>query len=73
LLGLQGTKRTIREYAPALAVCAYRLQDLLWKVPLLIHSLWDDYRLYLRPYGQIWEAVCYAAPAARQANPQPCF
>jgi FkbM family methyltransferase len=63
LLGLHGSARIISEYRPALAVCAYHLQDHLWKIPLLIQSLNPNYRFYLRPHGQIWETVCYAIPA----------
>lgn len=63
LLGLRGTARIISQTHPALAVCAYHLQDHLWKIPLLIHSLSEKYRFYLRPHGQIWELVCYAIPA----------
>lgn len=63
LLGLRGTARIISQHSPSLAVCAYHVQDHLWKIPLLIHSLNRNYRFYLRPHGQIWETVCYAIPA----------
>lgn len=48
---------------PTLIVCAYHLQDHLWKIPLLIHSISPDYKFYLRAHGQSWETVCYAVPA----------
>jgi hypothetical protein len=59
LLGLSGSRRLIAENTPALAVCAYHVQNHLWEVPMAIHSLNGAYRLYLRPHGQIWETVCY--------------
>jgi FkbM family methyltransferase len=62
LLALQGSARIISRHRPALAVCAYHLQDHLWKIPLLIQSLNPNYRFFLRPHGQIWETVCYAIP-----------
>jgi hypothetical protein len=50
--------------APILAVCIYHKQDHLWKVPLLINSLFDGYRFYIRSYmaGRL-ETVCYAVPS----------
>jgi hypothetical protein len=45
-----------------LAVCVYHVQNHLWKLPLLIHSLNPGYRFYLRPHGQVWETICYAVP-----------
>ena len=62
LLGLLGTRRWISVARPSLAVCAYHIQDHIWRIPLLIHSLHPGYRCFLRPHGQIWETVCYAVP-----------
>jgi len=62
LLALSGTRQLIAREKPALVVCAYHLQDHIWRIPLLIHSFNRDYRFYLRPHGQIWETVCYAIP-----------
>ena len=62
LLGLRGTRQWVSTAQPALAVCAYHLQEHVWQVPLLIHSFHPGYRYYLRPHGQIWETVCYAVP-----------
>jgi FkbM family methyltransferase len=59
LLGLSGSRRLIAENTPALAVCAYHVQNHLWEVPIAIQSLNGAYRLSLRPHGQIWETVCY--------------
>ena len=59
---LEGARRIITQYRPALAVCVYHVQNHLWKLPLLIHSLNPSYRFYLRPHGQVWETICYAVP-----------
>lgn len=60
LMALEGGRETIRQHAPSLAVCAYHTPDHLWRIPLLIHSMRDDYSFFLRPYKQVWELVCYA-------------
>jgi FkbM family methyltransferase len=57
---IRGSQQLIRQRGPAIAACVYHIQDHLWKIPLLIHSLNQAYRFYLRPHGQIWETVCYA-------------
>jgi len=62
LESLGGSASVIKRFRPKLAVCAYHLQDHLWKVPLSIHRLNPGYELYLRPHGQIWDLVCYARP-----------
>ena len=60
---LAGARQIIARDRPSLAVCVYHVQDHLWKLPLLIHSLNPHYRFYLRPHGQVWETVCYAVAA----------
>jgi FkbM family methyltransferase len=63
---LAGAHALIREHAPVLAVCLYHSQEHLWQIPLLIRSLSDRYRLFLRRYSDaLWEQVCYAVPAHR--------
>jgi FkbM family methyltransferase len=59
---IAGARSLISRHRPVLAVCVYHVQDHLWKLPLLIHSISPEYRFYLRPHGQIWESVCYAVP-----------
>jgi FkbM family methyltransferase len=68
LLGLSGSRHIIHETAPSLAVCAYHVQNHLWRIPLLINSFRSDYRFYLRPHGQIWETVCYSIPNSVEAG-----
>jgi FkbM family methyltransferase len=63
---LEGARRSIQTHRPILSICAYHQQDHLWRIPLFIHSLVEDYRLFLRPHcGDGWEFVCYAVPANR--------
>jgi len=61
-----GGARTIAEHQPALAVCVYHKQDHLWMLPLAVHRMNPSYRFHLRPYGFIWEEVCYAIPPHRR-------
>lgn len=60
---LSGAGRLIARCAPVLAVCAYHRQDHLWRIPLLIASMSDRCRFYLRPHLlEVWDLVCYALP-----------
>jgi len=66
LEALQGARRTIRTNRPILSICVYHKQDDLWRIPLFIHSLAEDYRLYLRAHDvDGWQLVCYAVPEDR--------
>jgi hypothetical protein len=63
---LAGARRSIQTHRPILSISVYHKQDDLWRIPLFIHTLVEDYRLFLRPHevdGK--ELVCYAAPANR--------
>jgi FkbM family methyltransferase len=63
---LEGARRSIQTNRPILAVCVYHRQNDLWRIPLFVHALVEDYRLFLRPhYGDGWDLVCYAVPANR--------
>jgi len=63
---LAGATRTIRRHVPILAICCYHLQDHLWRLPLLMRSLSEEYRLFLRPHDlAAWDLVCYAVPLRR--------
>jgi FkbM family methyltransferase len=63
---LKGARRTIEAHAPLLEVCVYHTQDHVWSIPLLIHALNPDYRLFLRPHkDEVWDLVCYAVPPGR--------
>jgi FkbM family methyltransferase len=63
---LVGASKIISQHTPILAVCVYHQQNHLWQVPLLVQSLYPDYRLFLRPHEEDgWQLVCYAVPVNR--------
>jgi FkbM family methyltransferase len=70
LAALTGAAQVISKHAPVLAICLYHVQDHLWRIPLFLRSLREDYRLFLRPH-QVdgWQLVCYAVPPARLVAP----
>lgn len=58
---LDGSKMIIKKYNPKLAISVYHHPRDLWELPLLIHKLNPDYRLYLRHYSrEVADTVCYA-------------
>jgi FkbM family methyltransferase len=64
--GVTGAQRLLQEHAPALALCVYHRQDHLWKVPLKVRELSDQYRFFLRPHLlEVWDLVMYAVPLRR--------
>jgi FkbM family methyltransferase len=65
---LEGATRTISTHLPILAISVYHLQDHIWNVPLLIHSLSDSYKFYLRRYTPrvLDDLVLYAIPTHRK-------
>jgi FkbM family methyltransferase len=67
---LIGCSGIIRAHRPVLAICVYHHFDHLWRLPLLIQSLADQYRFYLRPHRAAgWDLVCYAVPVERVQLP----
>ncbi len=63
---LAGARRSIQTHRPILSICVYHRQNDLWRIPLFINTLVEDYRLFLRPHeGDGKELVCYAVPANR--------
>lgn len=61
LRGLRGAERLIRTHKPRLAVCAYHHMRDLWELPLAIHELMPEYKIYLRHHTNLeYETVCYA-------------
>jgi FkbM family methyltransferase len=63
---LQGASTLIRRHVPFLAICVYHSQDHVWRIPLSVRSLSEEYRLFLRPHLlEVWDLVCYAVPADR--------
>jgi len=63
---LAGAKRVIGSHSPTLSVCVYHRQEHLWTLPLAIHAMNSRYCYYLRPYGFVWDEVCYAIPRAER-------
>jgi len=56
----------IAKSSPLLSICVYHRQDHLWKIPLAMQSLCDDYRIFLRRHsGEFWDLVCYGVPPDR--------
>lgn len=63
---IAGASRVIEQASAVLAVTVYHCQDHLWRIPLLIQSLSDQYRFFLRPYAEeYWDVSCYAVPVSR--------
>ena len=64
---LAGMCQTVARARPVLAICAYHRQDHLWRVPLAIASMCEDYDVVLRPYGaEGWDLVCFGIPRERR-------
>lgn len=59
---LQGAEQTIRQYRPKLNLAAYHRSADFFALPLAVHALCPDYRLYLRhhPYVPAWDTNLYA-------------
>lgn len=69
---IDGGRDTIGKHLPVLAICLYHHQEDLWRIPLLIHSISNQYQLFLRRYSdECWELVCYAVPPARFLSGKP--
>ena len=61
IAALKGAAELIRSRRPDLAICTYHSISDLYEVPLYIHSLVPEYRLYLRHHTPVhYETVCYA-------------
>ncbi len=50
---LEGSRRTILAHKPRLLVSVYHRSEDIFALPLAVHALRDDYRLYLRRYAYI--------------------
>ncbi len=59
---IEGAKGLIEKYAPKLMISVYHKTDDFIDIPLMIHELRSDYKLYLRhhPYLPSWETNLYA-------------
>jgi FkbM family methyltransferase len=58
---LQGAQRIIKEDKPKLAICIYHMIEDLWQIPLYIHQLVPEYKLFVRHHTtKFWDSVVYA-------------
>jgi FkbM family methyltransferase len=58
---LRGAENIIRRDKPKLAICIYHMIEDLWQIPLLIHELNPEYKLYIRHHTtKFWDSVIYA-------------
>lgn len=58
-----GAKQTILRYHPILAICIYHKAQDWYKVPELVLSIRNDYKVYIRHYMEgIYETVMYFIP-----------
>lgn len=63
---LWGAREIIKKYSPVLAICAYHEAEHFWTLPLLIHALNPEYKLFVRRYAYgTFETVWYAVPPSR--------
>jgi FkbM family methyltransferase len=63
---LWGARRILKEHKPVLAICAYHESEHFWSIPLLVHALQPEYRLFFRRYAEgSFEIVWYAVPPER--------
>jgi len=60
---LYGAKQSIMNYHPVLAICIYHKAEDWYKVPQIVLSFRNDYKIYLRHYMEgIYETVMYFIP-----------
>lgn len=61
---LKGAERLIKTNKPKLAVCIYHKDSDMIEVPLLIHKMVPEYKLYAEHYGRdgYGDSVLYAVP-----------
>jgi FkbM family methyltransferase len=63
---LQGARGVIERDFPLLSICAYHLQEDIWRLPLLMREFNPEYRMYLKTYcGDGIQSVVYAVPPSR--------
>jgi FkbM family methyltransferase len=61
-----GGRAIFQRDQPVLAVCVYHTQNDLWRLPLLVHDLLPQHKLFLRSYdGDGFQTVLYAVPPER--------
>lgn len=60
LEAIKGAQHTIRQYKPKLAISAYHKKDDFWKIPELVLSIHNNYKVYFRHYMEgVTETVMF--------------
>jgi len=60
---LKGMRNILLKNRPLLAVCVYHLPEDIWRIPLFLHGLLENYSWYLRCYSaHLFDTVLYAVP-----------
>lgn len=60
---LKGMRNILLKNRPLLAVCVYHLPSDIWRIPLFLHDLLENYSWYLRCYSaHLFDTVLYAVP-----------
>jgi FkbM family methyltransferase len=63
---LAGAAELIQMNLPVCAISVYHRQSDLWKIPLFLSALSQEYRFFLRPHAREgWDLVCYGVPRHR--------
>ncbi len=59
---LEGSRRTIERFAPALLISLYHRSEDIFELPLYIHERYPEYKLYMRrrEYIPAWDTVLVA-------------
>ncbi|MEJ0104251.1 MAG: FkbM family methyltransferase [Bacteroidota bacterium] len=66
---ISGMKKLIEKHYPVIAISVYHTFDHIWRLPLAVKALSDNYEFYLRPHFYAgWELICYAVPKHRVQN-----
>jgi len=69
LAALEGGKATLERMRPVVAVCVYHRPEDLWTIPLFLHEVLPEHRMYLRAHAwDGFELVAYAVPPERCAQ-----
>lgn len=59
---IEGSRKTIEKYTPALAVSVYHRSEDIFALTLLLHSICPDYKFFLRrrEYIPAWDTILFA-------------
>ena len=64
---IEGSRKTIENYSPALLISLYHRSEDIFELPLLIHQRYPEYKLYIRrrEYIPAWDTVLIAVKEAK--------